>query len=108
MNDTEDAEVYRCKIRGCSSRFPDDMEKVVGHYLSEHPKSELLEDVLLQIGFTVSCKRCDVEFTPELKESESGVIAHSFCPQCREEDGHRKLFFSGVEPSDIVNFEGAK
>ena len=104
----DDGELDRC---GECWKTVDGLADALGHYLTEHPRTELLQETLSEVRVRSECAECgddmtaDVSLGNDAQDDEAVLTVPSNCDDCTAADPLAGLMVRVLSPDDVLSRE---
>lgn len=79
----------------------EDYADVLRHFLTEHPDSPELSEVLKDLQLTTPCSQCHEPFISPVHVSDHGLFVRSICDECADSDVE-SLIFRKVDVHEVL------
>lgn len=82
-----------------------DYEKVLEHYLEEHPHCDRLKRAVRQTWVETVCEDCERPFYSPVSADHNGLHIEIYCPECEGKEMIRRLMVKSITPLEYVKYE---
>lgn len=97
--------VTRCSL--CRELFVgsdgDVPTQALEHYLTSHPDSDLLADVLSELIIEMECRGCESRFRTPVTGTSAPLRVRAYCNPCTDADPWKRVIHAELTPHEVIS-----